>query len=60
VLDPLVATPAEIGAAVRTVLEQPAYRDAAERVRREVLALPDAVHAVTLLERLSAESGAGG
>jgi UDP:flavonoid glycosyltransferase YjiC (YdhE family) len=60
VLDPLVATPAEIGAAVRTVLEQPAYRDAAERVRREVLALPDAIHAVTLLERLSAESGGGG
>jgi UDP:flavonoid glycosyltransferase YjiC (YdhE family) len=60
VLDPLLATPTEIGAAVRTVLEQPAYRDAAERVRREVLALPDAAHAVTLLERLSAGSGAGG
>jgi UDP:flavonoid glycosyltransferase YjiC (YdhE family) len=60
VLDPLRVTPAEIGAAVRAVLEQPSYRAAAERARNEVLALPDAAHAVTLLERLSAGSGAGG
>ena len=60
VLDVLRATPAEIGAAVRTVLEEPSYRAAAERVRREVLALPDSGHAVALLERLSAGSDAGG
>lgn len=60
VLDPLRATPAAIGAAVRTVLEQPSYRAAAERIRSETLALPDAAHAVGLLERLvSAGSGAG-
>ena len=59
VLDPLRATPAEIGAGVRTVLEQPGYRAAAERVRDEARALPDAGHAVALLERLSAGSGAG-
>jgi UDP:flavonoid glycosyltransferase YjiC (YdhE family) len=60
VLDPLRATAVEIGAAVRTVLDKPGYRAAAERVRRETLALPDAGHAVALLERLSAGSGAGG
>jgi UDP:flavonoid glycosyltransferase YjiC (YdhE family) len=60
VLDPLRATPAAIGAAVRTVLEQASYRAAAERIRSETLALPDASYAVGLLERLvSAGSGAG-
>ncbi len=60
VVKPLRATPAEIGAAARAALEQPSYRAAAERVRREVLALPDAGHAVALLERLvSGGSGAG-
>ena len=60
VVDPLRATSAEIGAAARGALEQPSYRAAAERVRREVLALPDAGHAVALLERLvSGGSGAG-
>ena len=61
VLDVLRATPAtEIRAAVRTVLEEPSYRAAAERVREETRALPGADHAVALLERLSAGSGAGG
>jgi len=60
VLDPLSAQPGEMGAAVRAVLEQPSYREAARRVRAEALALPDARHAVTLLERLvSAGSGGG-
>lgn len=59
VVDPLRATSAEIGAAARAALEQPSYRAAAQRVRREVLALPDAGHAVALLERLvSGGSGA--
>jgi UDP:flavonoid glycosyltransferase YjiC (YdhE family) len=52
VLDALRASSGEIGAAVAAVLEQPSYRAAAEQVRRETLALPDAAHAVTLLERL--------
>ena len=60
VLDVPRSTPAEIGAAVRTVLEEPAYRAAAERVRDEARALPGPDHAVALLERLSAGSGAGG
>lgn len=62
VLDALRATAEEVGVAVRTVLEQPSYRAAAERVREEALALPGSEHAVALLERLglSAGSGAGG
>lgn len=60
VLDVLRATRAEIGDAVRTVLEEPSYRAAAERVRAEARALPGPEHAVALLERLSAGSGAGG
>jgi MGT family glycosyltransferase len=60
VVDPLRATPEEIAAAARAALEDPSYRAAAERVRREVLALPDSGHAVALLERLSAGSDAGG
>ena len=55
----LEPVPAEIGAGVRTVLERPGYRAAAERVRNDARALPDAGHAVALLERLSAGSGAG-
>jgi UDP:flavonoid glycosyltransferase YjiC (YdhE family) len=60
VLDPLSATPAEIGAAVWAVLEEPSYRAAAERVRADALALPDARHAVTLIERLVSGGSGGG
>ncbi len=60
VLDPIAATSADIAAATTAVLEQPSYRAAAERVRRETLALPDASYAVGLLERLVSGGSAGG
>ena len=60
VLDPIAATSADIGAATTAVLEQPSYRAAAERVRRETLALPDASHAVGLLEAAVSGGSAGG
>jgi UDP:flavonoid glycosyltransferase YjiC (YdhE family) len=52
VLDALRATPAEVREAVSTVLDDPSYRAAAERVRDEIRALPGPEHAVRLLERL--------
>jgi UDP:flavonoid glycosyltransferase YjiC (YdhE family) len=55
VLDPMVATPDSVREAVSAVLEDPAYRRAAERLRDESAALPGPEYAVTLLERLAAE-----
>jgi UDP:flavonoid glycosyltransferase YjiC (YdhE family) len=52
VLDSVAATPASIRAETCAVLTEPAYRQAAERVRDEIIALPDARHAVSLIERL--------
>ncbi|WP_221470493.1 glycosyltransferase [Allocatelliglobosispora scoriae] len=52
VLEPVGATPAEIGAAVAAVLADPGYRAAAERLRDELAALPGPDHAVKLLEAL--------
>lgn len=52
-LDALRATPAEISEAALSVLERPAYRAAAERLREEIFALPGPEHGVTLLERLA-------
>jgi UDP:flavonoid glycosyltransferase YjiC (YdhE family) len=52
VLDPVLATPTMVREAVSTVLAEPAYRRAAERIRDEIAALPGPAHAVTLLERL--------
>jgi UDP:flavonoid glycosyltransferase YjiC (YdhE family) len=49
-LDPLTATPEEVGDAVSTVLTDPAYRAAAERIRDEIAAQPGADHAAELLE----------
>ena len=60
VLDPIAATSADIAAATAAVLEQASYRAAAERVRRETLALPDASYAVGLLERLVSAGSADG
>ena len=57
VLDPLGATAADIGAAVRRVLDEGAFRDAALRVRDEYLALPSAGEAVAWLERTSTAAG---
>ena len=53
VLDPVGATPDEIGAAVREVLAAPSHRAAAGALRDEALALPSPEHAVTLLETLA-------
>ncbi|MGC7096385.1 glycosyltransferase [Amycolatopsis lurida] len=52
VLDALEATPAEIGAATQEVLQDSGYREAAARMRDEIATLPDAGHAVRLLEDL--------
>jgi UDP:flavonoid glycosyltransferase YjiC (YdhE family) len=46
VLDPITATAEQIAAAVRTVLEDPAYTAAAGRVREEIRGLPTASEAV--------------
>jgi UDP:flavonoid glycosyltransferase YjiC (YdhE family) len=54
VLDPVAATPELVREAVATVLSDATYRSAAERLRDEIAALPDAAHAVVLLERLAA------
>ena len=54
-LDAVAATPETVRAAVATVLADPSYRRAAERMRDEIAALPDPAHAVLLLERLGAE-----
>jgi len=55
VLDSAKATPASVRAGVCAVLTEPSYRQAAERVRDEIIGLPDARHAVSLIERLTAE-----
>ena len=58
VLDVMTVTPDDIREAVTAVLEKPAYRQAAERQRDEIAALPGAAYAVGLLERLAAEKRA--
>jgi UDP:flavonoid glycosyltransferase YjiC (YdhE family) len=55
VLDALEATPETVREAVSTVLEDPTYRRAAERMRDASAALPGPEHAILLLERLAAE-----
>jgi UDP:flavonoid glycosyltransferase YjiC (YdhE family) len=54
-LDAVDATPAMIRTAVAAVLEDPAYRRAAERMRDEIAALPGPEHGIRLLERLATE-----
>jgi UDP:flavonoid glycosyltransferase YjiC (YdhE family) len=51
-LDVMRATPNEVRAAVETVLGDPRYRAAAERVRDEIAALPGPEAAVAALERI--------
>ena len=51
-LDAVSATPPLVREAVTSVLAEPAYRLAAERMRDEIAALPDPSQAVRLLERL--------
>jgi len=55
VLDAVATTPETAREAVATVLADPTYRRAAERLRDEIAALPGPEHAVALLERLAAE-----
>jgi UDP:flavonoid glycosyltransferase YjiC (YdhE family) len=55
VLDAVEATPETVREAVSTILADPSYRQAAERIRDEIAALPEPAHAVALLERLAAE-----
>jgi len=52
VLDPVEARPASVRSAVNAVLDDPSYRQAAERLRDEIAALPEVSHTVSLLERL--------
>ena len=55
VLDPITTTPETIREAVATVLADPCYRQAAERIRDEIAALPALSQSIPLLERLAAE-----
>ena len=55
VLDAVEATLESVREAVSSVLADPSYRQAAERIRDEIATLPAAEYAVTLLERLAAE-----
>ncbi|MFE0754749.1 glycosyltransferase [Inquilinus sp. NPDC058860] len=54
VLDPVGCTPEAVREAAEAVLADPAYRRAAERMAREVAAMPEVATAVPLLERLAA------
>lgn len=54
VLDVTTATSQEVRAAVETVLTEPSYREAAERLRREIAELPGPEHAVERLDALFA------
>jgi UDP:flavonoid glycosyltransferase YjiC (YdhE family) len=50
-LDPLTATADDVADAVRRVLDDRSYTDAAARVRAEYLALPSAADAVAEVAR---------
>lgn len=54
-LDAVDATPAQVHTAVATVLAEPRYRQAATRMRDEIVQLPGPAYALALLERLGAE-----
>src|SRR5262249_19868750 len=53
VLDAVEATSADVRDAAASVLADPAYRRAAERLREELAVLPGPEHAVALIERLA-------
>ena len=53
-------TPKGLREAVRSVLEEPTWRDNVERVRDESNALPSASDAIPMLERLVADRPNGG
>ncbi|MFT7840071.1 glycosyltransferase [Saccharothrix sp. BKS2] len=56
-LDPVTATPRDVRTAVAEVLADRSYRRAAERVREEMLGLPEPARAVPVLERLASVPG---
>jgi UDP:flavonoid glycosyltransferase YjiC (YdhE family) len=58
ILDPVAATPAAITTAFRDVLDEPAYRRAAERHREALAALPGPGAAVAAIDRLAAGQSA--
>ena len=55
VLDPVRATPDDVRDAVRTVLADPSYREAAEGLRDEMRLMPEPAAAVPALEHLVLE-----
>jgi len=55
ILDPVQATPHDVRDAVRVVLADPSYRQAAERLQDETRRMPGPAIAVTSLERLVSE-----
>jgi UDP:flavonoid glycosyltransferase YjiC (YdhE family) len=55
VLDPITATPDSVRAAVVDLLHDPAYQQAAEKMRAEFATLPGPAHAARLLELLAEE-----
>ena len=59
-LDPIAVTPADVRTAVAEVLADSSYRQAAERVRAEILELPEPAQAVPLLEQLATSPAATG
>jgi UDP:flavonoid glycosyltransferase YjiC (YdhE family) len=52
-LDPLSARPADIAEAATTVLRDPGYRNAAQRIAGEARSLPGSDHAADLLEAMA-------
>ena len=55
VLDAVKATPQAVREAVARVLEDPSYRQAAERIQDEIAGLPGPEQTIMLLERLAME-----
>ena len=55
VLDAVSSTSVMIRGAAEQVMSDPAYRQAAQKMRAEIASLPDFAHAVALLERLATE-----
>jgi len=54
VLDPVAMTPESLSGAIAAVLADPSCREAAQKMRDEIAALPDQGEAVARLERLTA------
>ena len=59
-LDPVRVTPNAVREGAASVLADPAYRRAAQRLQRDIAAQPAPMTAVGLLERLAADRAALG